>query len=209
MAEMAAANISLQTAVLTQSELRSEIPLNTTTTNYVVPILVNTNPYTGGTTPTERRLQLQDAFVTGSIGMFLAVPSSGTDVAYTIFSYPSLAKFTATQQQNLNALYNGYMTLNVSNKTLIVYWDLWKHYKVNQTQAGVGVTAQTIFPIDEADFTTDGFYPVEPNVLHIGSTNINMSIVLPAAIATLPANAKLVIIQRGVLAQNVTSVTNN
>jgi hypothetical protein len=47
-------------------------------------------------------------------------------------------------------------------------------------------------------------------VLHIGSTNILMQINLPQAIASLPsALTRLVIIQRGILAQNVTSVTNN
>jgi hypothetical protein len=210
-AEMAAANIPVQTAVLCQSELRSEILLTTTSTTYQVPILINQNPYAGGPYITEKRLNLQDAFVVGTIGMFLIVPTGAGDYATPLYSYPSLgAGFTAAEQRTICALYNGYMTLNVSQKTLIPYWDLWKHWKVNQTQATVGVTAQTVFPIDEADFTTDGFYPVEPSVLHIGSTNILMQINLPQAIASLPsALTRLVIIQRGILAQNVTSATNN
>jgi hypothetical protein len=145
--------------------------------------------------------------------MFLVVPTGAGDYSFPLYSYPSLGAaggaFTAAQQRDICALYNGYMTLNVSQKTLIPYWDLWKHWKVNQTQANVGVTAQTVFPIDEADFTTDGFYPVEPSVLHIGSTNILMQLTLPQAIASLPTNTRFVIIQRGILAQNVTSVTNN
>lgn len=210
-AEMARAGIDLQTAKLTQGDLRSEVPLNTATTNYKVPILVNDNPYQQGTFPTERRLQLQDSFFVGAIGFFLIVPTSGTDVSkMVLMSYPSLTAFSAAQQTDMYALYNGFMTLNVSQNVLIPNWDLWKHYKVNQTQATVGVTAQTVFPIDQNDFASDGFYPMEPNIVHIGSTNINMSISLPAAIAALPANGcRLVCIQRGVLAQNVTSVTNN
>jgi hypothetical protein len=209
-AEMAAAGISLQTAILTQSELRSEIPISAGTTQYQVPILINSNPYQTGAYTTERRLQLQDAFLVGSFGMYLAVPTGAGDYAFALTTYPSLLSgFTAAQQRNMNALYNGYMVLTVSQKVLIPYWDLWKHYKVNQTQANVGVTAQTVFPIDETDLTTDGFYPVEPNIVHIGSTNINMVLNLPQAIATFPANTRIVVLQRGVLAQNVTSVTNN
>lgn len=214
-AEMASAGIGLQTAVLTQSELRSEIPLNTTTTQYRVPILVNDNPYQQGTFLSEKRLNLQDAFVVGTFGLFLAVPSGATDYTFPLFTYPSLpiatgaAGFTIPQGLAMGALYNGYMSLNVSQKTLMTYWDLWKHYKVNQTQQGVIVTAQTVLPLNQTDGTTDGFYPVEPNLLHIGSTNIVMTLNLPEAISALPANTRVVIIQRGVLAQNVTSVTNN
>jgi len=210
LAEMMAAGIPQQTAVLAQTELRSEIPLSATSTQYQVPILINQNPYQQGIFPTERRLQLQDTFFVGTFGMFLVVPTGAADFSFPLLTYPSLISgFTAAQQRDMNALYNGYMTLNVSQKTIIPYWDLWKHYKVNQTQANVGITAQTTFPIDETDLTTDGFYPVEPGFNHIGSTNILMQLNLPQAVTSFPNLTRIVIIQRGVLAQNVTSVTNN
>jgi hypothetical protein len=209
-AEFAAAKILQQTSVLTQGELRSEIPLTANGTQFKIPILINDFPYQAGKFQTENRLNLQDAFVVGTISVLLSVPTGNGDYAFPIFSYPSLAKFTAAEQAALYALYNGWITLTVSQKVILTYWDLWKHWKVNQTQATVGVTAQTVFPIDEADFTTDGFYPVEPGIIHIGSTNIQMYLNLPQAIGTnFLANTRVIIIQRGILAQNVTSVTNN
>jgi hypothetical protein len=219
-AEMQAAGLSLQRAVLTQSELRSEVVLNTTTTNYTIPILINQNPY-GNTSATEKRLQLQDAFLVGSLGFFIGIRTATGDYSYPLWTYPTLEGgfFTAALRRDFYALYNGSMSLTVDQKVLITYWDMWKHFKVNQTQAQVGVTAQTVFPTDETDLSSDGFYPVEPNVVHIGSTNIQMNISLPAAIAALPTDGtiptstvtdvRLICLQRGVLAQNVTSITNS
>lgn len=204
MQEMASANISADRAVLTQSELRSEFNLNVTTTSYQVPILINQNP-NALQTATERRLQLQDAFVVGQIGIFITAPLTATDTTYQLLTYPSLAKFTAPQALAMNSFYNGYMMLTVNQRVLVTYWDLWKHYKINQTQASA-----TPPPVDQVDFSSDGFFPCEPGLVHIGSTNNLMQIVLPAAVSALPTNGvKVVVIQRGVLAQNVTSVTNS
>jgi hypothetical protein len=211
---MANAGIKAQRAKMTQSYLRSEIPLKTTTNQYSIPILVNNNPY-GNPNTTERRLQLQDAFVVGSFGIYLAVPASAAAYAagaFPLLTYPSLSgPFTAAELTAMWSLYNGNMSLMVGQNTLIVAWELSQHYKVNQTQAGVIVTAQTILPNDESDLTTDGQAPQEPNVVHVGSTNIVMNLNLPAAISALPAGLTtyVVVIQRGVLCQNVTSVTNS
>lgn len=205
-ASMALSNIQAARSKCTWGYLRSEIPLNTSTNQYQVPIIVNNNPY-GQPNTTEKRLQLQDAFVVGSFGVFLAVPASASAYAAGAFyplSYPSLAAFTAAQALAMTALYNGYMSLMVGQNTLIVNWDLWQHYCSNQTMAAAAGD------VDQNDFTTDGSFPQEPNICHVGSTNIVMNITLPGAISVLPsAGCKLVIIQRGILAQNVTSVTNS
>lgn len=202
--EMNATNNPLARAKLTQSYLRSEVPLTTGTSQYNIPILTNQNPY-GSTTQTEKRLALQDTFFIGSLGVFLAVKASASDLSYQIYPYPSLyAGFTAAEQLAMNAFYNGWISLTVGQNVLITQWDLWRHYNTNQTQGGAPATA----PLDQFCGASDGFYPVEPNVTHIGSTNIQMTLTLPAGITSLPANTFAVFIHRGVNAQNVTAVNN-
>lgn len=205
---MADSGITAQRSKCTWGYIRSEIPLSITGNQYRVPILINDNTY-GSPNTTERRLQLQDAFIVGSVGMFLACPATAAAYAagaYQLLSYPSLQQFTAPQQLAMTALYNGSMSLMVGQNMLTVNWDLWQHWVSNQTMAAAATD------LDQNNFCSDGFYPNEPSFVHIGSTNIVMNINLPAAISVLPSSpvlTKLVIIQRGILAQNVTSVTNS
>jgi hypothetical protein len=195
-------------AVLTQSYVRSEVALSASVTNYRLPIVVNDT--TNGATAfnTERRVQLQDIHVCSSIFIGLASPSSSTDAAFPLLSYPSVATnaFSSAQADALNTIYNGFLTMQVNNQNILPSWDIYRHYFVPQTQGGVGITAQTVFPIDQIDGGDNGFYPVEPNLLLNGAANIVASIVLPAAISTVKADSRLVCIFRTILAQNVTSV---
>jgi len=198
------AKIPLQDAVLSQGFLRSEIAASTTKGNYHIPILEN-DTQNGAAFNTEKRLKLQDAFAVSSIGVFLAKPSSAIDATFRLFSYPNATQFP-TGAASLQTLYNGDISGAVNNKIIVNQWDVSRHYYVPQTQNAVGVTAQTVFPIDEFDLATSGFYPVEPNLVHVGSKNLKWDLNLPAAFATLDANTRIVIIWRGVLVQNSTSV---
>jgi hypothetical protein len=76
---------------------------------------------------------------------------------------------------------------------------------VPQTQQGAASTATTI---DQNDATEFGYYPVEPNIVLVGSKNNVISLELPGAISTLQATTapRIVVIMRGILAQNVTPV---
>ena len=104
------------------------------------------------------------------------------------------------------ALYNGSMQITVNNQTILPNWDIFRHYFVPQTQAQVGITAQTVFPIDQNDGSSYGFVPVEPNLLLNGAANIVANLNLPGAISTVVANSRIVLLFRTILAQNVTSV---
>jgi hypothetical protein len=103
-------------------------------------------------------------------------------------------------------LYNGFLSIQVNNQNVLPSYDIRRSYYVPQTQGGVGITAQTVFPVDQFDAADNGFYPIEPNLLLNGGANIVASIVLPAAIATVKANSRIVAIFRTILCQNVTSV---
>ena len=66
----------------------------------------------------------------------------------------------------------------------------------------------TATTIDENNASEYGYYPVEPNIVFVGSKNNVITIDLPAAIGTLQASTapRIVVIFAGLLAQNCTPV---
>ena len=194
-------------AVLTQSYVRSEVAISSSVTNYRLPIVV-TDTTNGAAFNTERRVNLQDVHVVSSLFIGLAAPSSSTDAAFQVLSYPSTGtnQFSAAQADAALTLYNGFFTMQVNNQNIVPAYDILRSYYVPQTQGGVGITAQTVFPVDQWDAGDNGFYPIEPNVLLNGGANIVANIVLPAAISSVKADSRIVAIFRTILCQNVTSV---
>ena len=192
-------------AVLTQSYVRSEVAISASVTNYRLPIVITDTSSTIFNTASP--VNLQDVHVVSSLFVGLAAPSSATDAAFPVCSYPSLsAGFSAAEADAALTLYNGFLSIQVNNQNILPKYDILRSYYVPQTQGGVGITAQTVFPVDQWDAADNGFYPIEPNLLLNGGANINASIVLPAAIATVKANSRIVAIFRTILCQNVTSV---
>lgn len=202
---VANAGFSTGQAVLSQSYLRSEVAMSTSTTSYQIPILVNS---TGSNTnfATNNLLNLQDAFVVSSIGVFVAIPAASTTTAFPLYTYPNATAFsTAGAATALYNLYNGKLSVVVNNRQIVPSWDLYRHLYVPQTQQGAASTATTI---DENDATEFGYYPCEPNIVLVGSKNNVISLELPGAISTLQAATapRIVVVMRGCLAQNVTPV---
>ena len=199
------AGFSAGQAVLSQSYIRSEVAMSTSTTSYQIPILVNS---TGANTnfATNNLLNLQDAFVVSSIGIFVSIPASSTTTAFRLYTYPNTTAFsTAGAATALYNLYNGKMQVVVNNRQILSAWDIYRHLYVPQTQQGAASTATTQ---DENDATEFGYYPVEPNIVLVGSKNNVISLELPGAISTLEAGTapRIVVIMKGILAQNSTSV---
>lgn len=191
-------------AVLTQSYLRSEVALSTAVANYHLPILVN-DTQNGASRVNEKRLNLQDIFITTEIGVFIGV-GAGTSTKAQLYSYPDGVKFTAATDDDLWSIYNGYLNLSVNNQNVLPAWDVLRHYYAPQTQAGVGVTAQTIFPVNQIDFSEQTYYPVEPNIVLNGAANLNFQLTANGAPATILADSFICVIQHGILCQNVTTV---
>lgn len=195
-------------AVLTQGYLRSEVAMSTSSANYHVPVLVNDST-NGAPFATEQRLALQDIFVVSAIGIFVAAPAASTTTAFPLLSYPNSTTFsTSGAATALYNLYNGNLNITVNNQQILPTWDIFRHYFVPQTQNGVGVTAETVFPIDQIDASENAFGAAEPNILLNGASNIQANITLPGAISTLQASTapRIVVIWRGIKCQNVTSV---
>lgn len=194
---------------LSQSEIRLEVGLTTngTTFNFGV---TQQQANTGNVLfNTENRLNLQDSLCVSEYGFFVAKPSSATDTTYRLRTYGNATEFsTANVSAAIDGtLYgNGYFRLTCNNDVLIPYRGLFNHRYVPQTQNGVGVTAQTVFPQDQLRGAEDGFVTCEPNLVLIGSKNYVPQIVLPAALAAVETNQRAVMIFRGILAQNSTVI---
>jgi hypothetical protein len=202
------AGVNVATAKLTQSFLRLENTLTTTATKFVFPVLNNQNNASGTIFNTEQRLNQQDSFVAAMWGVFLSKPSSATDATFILHTYPNAQVFTtAGTAAAAETIYNSFFQLAVNNDIILPAWDASRHRLVAQSQNGVGVTAQTIFPIDQIDLGSDGFYPVEPNLVFIGSKNNVLTLLMPAALAAVETFERISVIYRGVLAQNSTIIT--
>jgi hypothetical protein len=203
-----AAGLSTSATVLSQSYLRSEVAMSTSTTSYHIPILVNDNQ-NGATSAynTSSLLALQDAFVVSSIFIGWANPTSATDAAFIPQSYPN-AQIAGTQAiaTALQAIYSSNLQVNVNNRQILTGWDTLRHYYVPQTQqvAAASLTSG----ISQADLSENGFYPVEPNLVFVGSKNNQVTLNFPQALTAVPTSTygRLVVIFRGILAQNCTSV---
>lgn len=193
------AGLNVRFAKLTQSYLRFERIILANTTVYQFPVLVNDNTF--GVTNTEKRLQMQDSFVINQLNVLLAVPAALTDAAYRLFNYPAPAVFAANAAAQ-QVLYNAFLTITINNDILLPNWDVYKHFIVPETQAAAAPP-----PTDQIDGGQSGWYPVEPNVTFIGSKNNVVEITLPAAIAAVTVNSRIIVMMRGVLGQNTSVVS--
>lgn len=188
---------------LTQSTLRLEQPIVANQNAYAFPIMNNQQSQWGGIFNTELRLRMQDTFVPTHVGMFLALPTSAQDAAYRLATFPNPFIFTNAVQYQ--ALYNGQLTISVNNSQMLYSWDLQRHYVANQTQQTAAAGAGS--PIDQANLADDGFYPLQPYVLFGGAQNVDLQIRLAVAPSAVDANSRIIVMFRGVLAQNSTPVS--
>jgi hypothetical protein len=194
------AGVNPQQAVLSQSYLRFENTLSTTKTSYDFGVLNNQTISGSAQFPTENRLNLQDAFYISEIMVYIGKASSTTDSSYKLSTYPSSQVFT-TGATSLYTLYNGILSLTVNNRQIVPTSDLTKFLQVPQTQ----LTGATNSPVDQ--FDGQWATVVEPNLVLIGSKNSLFNITIPSAFSTLDANTRVIILCRGILAQNVTVVS--
>jgi len=208
---MLRAGANPESAILSQSFLRFEVLASTNKTNYQFGVLVNDAPQGNQPRINENRLNLQDAFYVGSVGVYTALASSATATDYTYDTYPNRFKYTtAGAATALHNFYNGVMSLTVNNRVITPSWSVMRHLNVPQTQQANALGAG--IPLDQFDGSEYTQFPCEPNWVLIGSKNNQLQIQLPAAIGTLQATPAgtvtiLAIELRGILAQNVTVVS--
>lgn len=193
----------MQTAVLTQGDMRLEQLLVAGTTLYTFNTLDQAN---ANTTNLEDRLRLQDAFVISAMKICTGAPTSAVDNTFMPDSYPNTIKYGANAIP-LQALYNaGNLSISVNNQVILPKWSVYRHYNDPQTQQTAALGAGS--PGDQDAGAMDGWFPVEPNISLIGQKNSILYInIKGAGLATVQANSRVIILLRGVLAQNLTVVS--
>jgi hypothetical protein len=200
---------SVDHAKLTQSYLRSEVALSTSIANYHIPVLVN-DTQNGASRVNEKRLNLQDIFVTTEIAVLIGV-GTGTNTAAKLYTYPNATAFTSSSDDDLWSIYNGFLNLTINNEQILPAWDVARHYFVPQTQQNTNFNAATAtspaqYTIDQWSAASDAFYPVEPGIVMNGAANINFQLTANGAPASITTNSFICVLQRGILCQNVTTV---
>ena len=195
-------------AVLTPSYLRSEVLLSTSAASYHIPVLVNDN-VNGSPTVREQRLALQDLFIVAGI-QFTIVSGASTNGAARSYTYPNLTAFPTGAAQ-LYTLYNGYFNIQVNNQNVLPKWSILQHLDIPQTQQNTNFNSATAtspaqYTQDEQSFDTYALQVCEPNIVLNGASNIQASIILPAAPSALDSNTYVSVNWYGILAQNCTSV---
>lgn len=200
-----AAGLNPQKTKNTMSDLVLEQALSVASTNYTFPV---TNTQANGTPfNTEVRLNLQDSFVASAWGMFLLPAASATSASFIAATYGSPTVFTGGGAAAAETLYNSTAKITVNNDVLVPIWHLSRHRMVPQSQEVVAAANQNGIAEDQIDLSTDGFYPVEPYLVFIGSKNIQITMTLPAALAAVTANSRVRFHFRGLLMQNSTTVS--
>jgi hypothetical protein len=169
----------------------------------------NTLDTSGTKTATERRLKLSDSFTITDISFYIGY-GSATSFSPTAAQYASqsLATFPnprvaaiGANAANLEAIYNGYLSLRVDTTTFIDSIPMRQFFRVGTSQAGVAVstTATTgVIGADEFPLSMYGKTELLPSIELNGQSNIEFTITLPnatncAAVATYFTNCVLIL----------------
>jgi hypothetical protein len=212
-----AAQYARQGVITTPGYLRLETlaPYNTATSS----IAFNTLDTSGTKTCTERRLKLNDTFTVTELSFYLGAGLNATNGAPTAAEYsvqslntfpnPNIASF-ATNFDELEALYNGYLSLRIDTTTFLDSIPMKQFYRVATSQFGVGsATAAIAIQANEWPLSMYGRTDLLPTIELNGQSNIEWSITLPNGTNLSPTTGKftnMVLICQGFLNQGAAQV---
>jgi hypothetical protein len=160
--------------------------------NAVTTFSFNTLDTSGTKTVTERRLKLSDSFTITDMSFYIGY-GTATAFAPTNAQYASqqLATFPNPRvaaiggnSGNLEAIYNGFLSLRVDTTTFIDSIPMRQFFRVGTSQAGVAVstTATTgVIGADEFPLSMYGRTELLPTIELNGQSNIEFTITLPNA----------------------------
>lgn len=191
---------------LSQGEVRLETGLTATQNVFTFGVTPDQDNSSGVKFKTERRLRLQDSLIISEYGVYVGQPSSNDDTAYKIHTYGNTQDFAAADAAALDSTFysNGYFLMGVNNDTIIPYRGLFNHWYIPQTQQTAALGPAS--PKDQIRGAEDGMITQEPNVLLIGSKGYVPQISLLSNMASAAAFLRSILIFRGILAQNSTSI---
>lgn len=213
-----AALYASQGVITTPGYLRLETlaPYNTATSS----ISFNTLDTSGTKTCTERRLKLNDTFTITDISFYLGAGNNGitngtpTPAQYSLqslntFPNPNVPAF-AGNSDDLEALYNGFLSLRIDTTTFLDSIPMKQFYRVATSQFGVGsATAAIAIQANEWPLSMYGRTELLPTIELNGQSNIEWSITLPNATNLSPTSEKftnMVLILQGFLNQGAATV---
>jgi len=164
----------------------------------------------GTPTNTEQRLSLNDGFSIFEIGVFVAKPASSTSTIFKLYSYPNAGVFsTSNVATSLDGFYNnGVLNISKEQVNYLDNYPLLNHRFVPQVQDGITfgyTTASATVPngLDSFDGTQNGFAPLASYINITGRDTLSINIQLPAGLAAVESNQRVVLVFRGYKAYNV------
>ena len=170
----------------------------------------------GVATSTERRLKLADTFTITDISFYIgnveATAYVSTQEEYakqTLHTFPNPTVFT-TKADELEAIYNGFLTLRVDTTTFLDSVPMKQFYRVGTSQQQTAAANIPQVQRDEFPLSMYGRTDLLPTIELNGQSNIEWSVNLPTAIncagAAATQNINLVVILQGFLNQGAATV---
>lgn len=209
---------------ISQSDLILEAQLLPSKSAYQFQVMANTNNPGTDTSPTEIRLDMNDAFYCTHVQyaiMAHTVPGGTPDILrYVPFLFPSsiLSETGVTFSYLGYKLWWGVLNILVNKVQIVSNWSVMRHMYIPETQKDA---YNGPFPVstfyagnDQQDGSTSGWYPMEPNVVFLGNDNVQILVNFPEdlnnAIASVADGftTKAVLRFRGLLVKNVTKTAN-
>jgi hypothetical protein len=197
-AAMIAAGISqkaYENAVKTQGYLRLIQPVVTGSQTINFPVLQNQTGAGNAVRSDEIRLPQQNAFFVGQWAMTIFKDTSPATYKYVPNTYPNAV--TYTNAANYYGIYTGRLAVTIDQSVITRAYSLRKFLKIPATQ----LTAATNSPQDQFDGVD--LLPVEPNIVFVGTAQIDVNVIFPVSLGTIDANSFICWDLFGIEAQNV------
>lgn len=169
--------------ITSESYLRLEY--NTTGQTSVIPFTVLDTQ--SNKNATERRLKINDTFTVTGISYYIGIAPGGYDTAAkqaktVLHTFPNKYVITAAEAANLQAIYNGYLSLQIDSTTFLDSVPMMKFYRVGTSQEGVGATAAfNTIPRSEWTEPMYGLSEQLPSIELNGGSNFDLKVNLPAS----------------------------
>lgn len=198
-AAMIAAGISktaYDNAVKTQCLLRLIQPLSAGQQFVSFPVLSNATNAGLPTRSDEIRLPQQNAFFVGQWDFTIFKTTTAGLLNPIPGRYPNAITYP-TGSASLYTLYNGKLQIVIDQSVIVRAYSMRKFLNVPQTQ----LTGAATPPQDQFDGTY--MLPVEPNIVFVGTAQIDINIILPTALGTIDNFTYCCFDFFGIEAQNV------
>lgn len=155
-------------------------------------ILFNTLDTSGTKQPTERRLKLSDTFTVTDIGFYIGTGAATAVGAPTsveqsreelhTFANAQVTAIGAANSPQIEALYNGFLSLRIDTTTFLDSVPMRNFYRVGDTQQGTLFATGGTATNKSTWGNGMGKYPLLPTIELNGQANIEWSITLPTSV---------------------------